>query len=120
MSQVTTTTNGVQVSGPLAPLAAGFRSALIDAGHRSWRQHLLLMAHLSRWLEGRGLTAADLSADRVTEYLAGRRAAGYNWLYSQRAVTPLLRYLAGQGVLGAEDPVPVPEAEKLLARFGWL
>jgi len=106
------------VTGPLAPLAAGFKSGLIDAGYRSWRPHLHLMAHLSRWLEGQGLSAADLSEERAGEYLAARRAAGYNWLCSQRGLGQLLSFLAAQGFLATGDLAPASAAEVLLARFG--
>ncbi len=56
MPTATSNSGAVRVTGPLAPLAAGFKSGLIDAGYRSWRPHLHLMAHLSRWLEGQGLS----------------------------------------------------------------
>jgi integrase/recombinase XerD len=107
----------VRMTGPLAPMADGFRSALIDAGYRSWRLHLYLMAHMSRWLETQGLSAADLSAERAGEYLAARRAAGYSSLCSRRGLAPLLDYLAAQGVPVTEDPPPGPAA-LLVGRFG--
>lgn len=117
MPKATAHSGEVRVPGPLGPLAAGFKSALIECGYRSWRWHLYLMAHLSRWLEGQGLTAADLSAERAEEYLAARRAAGYRWLCSQRGLAPLLGYLAAQGVLVRKDRTPGSPAEVLLARF---
>ena len=118
MPKATTSSGEVRVTGPLAPLAAGFKSGLIDAGYRSWRPHLHLMAHLSRWLEGQGLSAADLSEERAGEYLAARRAAGYNGLCSQRGLAPLLSFLAAQGLLATGDLAPASAAEVLLARFG--
>jgi site-specific recombinase XerD len=117
MSCAATNSTEVRMTGPLAPLAAGFKSTLIDAGYRSWRWHLYLMAHLSRWLESQGLSAADLSAERAEEYLAARRAAGYNWLCSRRGLAPLLGYLAARGVLEKEDQAPGSAAEALLACF---
>jgi integrase/recombinase XerD len=107
----------VRVCGPLAPLAAGFKSTLIAAGYRSWRWHLYLMAHLSRWLEGQGLSPADFSPERAEEYLEARRAAGYNWLCSRRGLAPLLDYLTAQGALETADQAP-SAAEVLLASFG--
>lgn len=107
----------VQVTGPLGPFAAGFKSELLGAGYRSWRWQLYLMAHLSRWLEGQGLSASDVSAERAGEYLAARRAAGYAWLCSRRGLAPLLDYLAAQGVLESADQA-LPPAEVLLAGFG--
>lgn len=118
MPKATTSSGEVRVPGPLAPLAAGFKSGLIDAGYRSWRPHLHLMAHLSRWLEGQGLSAADLSEERAGEYLAARRAAGYSGLCSQRGLAPLLGFLAARDLLATGDLAPAPAAEVLLARFG--
>lgn len=118
MPKAATGSGEVRVAGPLAPLAAGFKSALIDAGYRSWRRHLHLMAHLSRWLEGRGLSAADLGGELAGGYLAARRAAGYNWLCSHRGLAPLLSFLAAQGLLGTGEPGPASAAEMLMARFG--
>jgi integrase/recombinase XerD len=118
MPKATISNGEVRMAGPLAPLAAGFQSALTESGYRSWRWHLYLMAHLSRWLESQGLSAADLSEERAEEYLAARRAAGYRWLCSQRGLAPLLDYLAIQGVLEREDRAPGSAVEVLLARFG--
>jgi integrase/recombinase XerD len=115
MPTTTASTSEVRVTGPLAPLAAGFKTWLIEAGYRSWRPHLHLMAHLSRWLEARGLSADDLTGERAGEYLAARRAAGYSGLCSQRGLMPLL---AAQGLVGRGDPAPDSAAELLLARFG--
>ena len=66
------------VSGPLAPYAAGFESWL-----RSWSyspsaaaSRLCQLDQLSRWLERRGLTAADLTDAWAAEFASSRREAG--------------------------------------------
>jgi site-specific recombinase XerD len=110
----------VRVPGPLAPFAAGFHAALLEMGFTplSAVVQMRLMVHLSRWLEACGLSAVDLTADRVEEYLAGRRAAGYRERNTRRGIAPLLDHLAAQGVLPVEDvPAPGPGAPALLAAF---
>jgi hypothetical protein len=67
----------VRVSGPLVPFVAGFRAWLEQAGYTPLSSvvQVRLLAHVSRWLEAGHLGVADLSSDRVEEYLAFRRAA---------------------------------------------
>lgn len=94
----------VRVSGPLAAYRVGFAEELAKQGYTtgSAQRQVHLMAHLSRWLDGCGLGAADLTADRVREFLAVRRADGYTLELSERGMAPLLGYLRGLGV----TPVP--------------
>src|SRR5216683_1107900 len=60
------------VPGPLERYAPGFRSWLLDRGYTPLTTvpKLQLMAHVSRWLEREGLTAADLT-DPVAEIAGG-------------------------------------------------
>ena len=93
------------VSGPLAPYAAGFASWLRSRGYApgTVRLRLLQLAHLSRWLEGEGLSAGELTPERVEEFVRARRAAGYvSWVSPRSALLPL-RHLREVGV----TPVPV-------------
>lgn len=107
----------VGVTGPLAPSAEGFKAALNAAGYgeHPTRNHLWLMAHVSRWLEDHRLTAGDLDAERVEAFLADRRAAGYKTLCSRRALLPLLGFLAAEGL--DAPAAPASEAENVLAGF---
>lgn len=95
----------VRVTGPLVEHAAGFRAALEADGYR---QHgvdqLRLMAHVSRWLEGEGLGAGDLTPERVERFLVARREAGYTLWLSAKGVAPLIGYLRGVGA------APLPPA----------
>jgi len=95
----------VRVVGPLAQYRVGFEEALAAAGYTalSAANVLRLMGHLSRWLEARGLCAADLAGDVVSAYLASRRAAGYTCWLSPRGLAPLLDHLRMVGVV----PPPV-------------
>src|SRR5712692_10049074 len=83
----------VRVTGPLVPYVAGFRVELTERGYSSSAAtaQLHLMAHLSRWLCGRGLGTADLTAGLVEEFVGERRSAGYANLVSSRALKALLR-----------------------------
>src|ERR1700741_661281 len=90
----------VRVTGPLAEHAEGFGRLLAELGYTplSAANQVRVMARLSRWLAGRGLGSADLSADRVEEFLAWCRACGYTCWLSVRGLEPLLGFLRGLGV----------------------
>lgn len=119
MGKSLTRVGNVRVTGPLARFAAGFKSALLDAGYRarSVAVHLQLMAHVSRWLKAGGLCAADLTEDRVEEFVRARRAAGYTSLYSRRGLAPLLGFLASQGAGPVQVPVSPTREQALLVSY---
>jgi integrase/recombinase XerD len=111
----------VRVSGPLAGFAGGFAAYLAGAGYTplSAVNQVRLLAHLSRWMEGRGLAPGELTGQRAEEFLAARRAAGYTSRLSARGLAPLLGFLRGVGVVpGRERRVPVAAVEVLLDRYG--
>jgi integrase/recombinase XerD len=109
------------VRGPLASYAEGFREELLGQGY-SWgsaAHQIHLMAHVSRWLEARGLGPAALDEHLTGQFLAARRADGYAALRSARALAPLLGYLRGLGVVPPpRRPVPQTPADRLAMRFG--
>jgi site-specific recombinase XerD len=110
----------VRVPGPLAPFAAEFKLALLAMGYTplSAVVQLRLMVHLSRWLERRQLSVAELSETRVDEYLAERRAEGYQERITRRGAAPLLSFLAERRVLPTvELQGPGSPAQELLAGF---
>lgn len=119
MGKSLTRVGAVRVTGPLAGFVAGFKSALLDAGYRprTVAVHLRLMAHVSRWLEANGWSAADLTEDRIAEFVLVRRTAGYTDLCSRRAMGPLLRFLASQGAGLVEVSAPPSREEVVLASF---
>lgn len=104
-------------SGPLAEFAPGFREHLAERGYTpsTVSGHLELLGHVSRWLSERALTVEELTPDRLGQFLADRREAGYRHRCSRRGLRPLLDYLGGLGVL----PVAVPQEpmEVLLEEF---
>jgi site-specific recombinase XerD len=110
----------VRVSGPLAEHAAGFAGFLAGAGYAplSAVNQVRLLAHLSRWMEGRGLGLGELDGQRAREFLAARREAGYYGWLSERGLAPLLGFLRGLGVVPEpEEAVPAGAAEVLLDRY---
>lgn len=110
----------VRVTGPLAAFSGGFAAELVRLGYRpnAAASQLQLMAHLSRWMTERGLTAEGLTAPVLEAFLASRRAAGYRLWLSPKALSPLLTYLRGLGVAPVEaEREPDGAVELLLARY---
>ncbi|MFD0507042.1 tyrosine-type recombinase/integrase [Streptomyces chiangmaiensis] len=110
----------VQVLGPLAPFTEGFRQRLEMLGYapQSRVVHLRVMAHLSSWLEERGLDGSALSASVAGGFMDDRRAAGHRDARSGRSLRPLMEYLWEIGA--APQPVPqqvVGPVEEVLADY---
>jgi len=110
----------VRLSGLLVGYAVGFRADLEAQGYRSnvVANQLQLFAHVSRWLESKGLGPQHLTGERVAEFLSARRSAGYTLWLSEKGVAPLLTYLRSVGAAPApEAPVPVASADRVLEEF---
>jgi integrase/recombinase XerD len=110
----------VRVTGPLAAFNSGFAAELVRLGYRpnAAANQLQLMAHLSRWMTERGLTADGLTVPVLSDFLAARDAAGYRLWLSSKALSPLLTYLRGLGVVPVEaEPQPAGAVETLLIRY---
>lgn len=109
----------VRVVGPLERYAAGFEAELARLGYTLFSAggQLRLAAHLSRWLAGEGLDGAALTPAVVAEFLAARGAAGYTSYRSPKALSPLLGYLRGLGVVPATPEPPRDPVELLLERY---
>jgi integrase/recombinase XerD len=108
-------------SGPLAPYAAGYGSWLAARGYSRWTvAHRLGQLHLlSRWLDRERFEPGELTPERVGEFLAARRAAGYSTWVSSRSVMLPLGYLSELGVVPVE-PAPAvvnDPLERLLADY---
>ena len=114
----------VCVPGPLGEHADGFAAGLARLGYQpsSVAFHLRLMAHLSRWLQARGLATAGLTPEVAGRFLAGRREAGYVAGLAAGSLEPLLGFLRAGGVVPVPArPAAAGPAEVLLARYaGWL
>ncbi|MET7844737.1 tyrosine-type recombinase/integrase [Streptomyces sp. NPDC005356] len=110
----------VEVTGPLAPFADGFRIRLELLGYAREPQvvHLRLMTHLSCWLGERGLDGSALTAPLVAGFVADRRAGGHRTARSARSLRPLLEYL--REASAAPQPVrekPADAVEVVLAEY---
>ena len=90
----------VRVTGLLTVYADGFRAELTARGYEaeSADRNLRTLAHVSRWMQERGLSADQLSIARLEEFLQARRREGYRHALSVRSVMPLVGYLRGAGV----------------------
>jgi len=112
----------VRVVGPLEPYAEQLRRLLADRGYAPLTRvpHLQVMTHLSKWLTARQLGVADLTPQRVDEYLRQRRGMGYATFCTRTSLAPLLEVLAAAGAPLNEPDPPVSAVEGLLdgyARF---
>jgi integrase/recombinase XerD len=94
----------VRFTGPLEPLAAGLVAELAVLGFASTSaaDQLRLAAHLSRWLQARGLTAGELTGPVIEAFLVDRRR-DYSSGYSTRALRVLLAYLCRVGAAAAAE-----------------
>ena len=116
-----TKVQGIQIIGPLAPFAEEYRVKLRERGYRprSIIDELRHMARLSRWLEERHLSAADLSNKRFEEFfgeLPRRRDGGR--VCSRRALAQVLEVLEEHGLERLEgEEAAASASEVLLASF---
>ncbi len=112
--------SGVVVPGPLEPFAAGFVDDLWRQGFRpvTVGKHVALLAGLSGWLAAEGVAASGVSLEVAERFCAERRAAGYRYLVTVKALGPLLGYLRGLGVAPpASRPACAGPVEELLLDF---
>jgi integrase/recombinase XerD len=79
---------------------------------------LRLLAHASRWLAEQDLDASGMTPRRADLFRVARRSEGYVRSGSARALSPLLGYLRGLGIVpeSAAAAVATP-AEVLLAEY---
>jgi site-specific recombinase XerD len=109
----------VRVTGPLTSFAQGFAAELSRQGYRphAVTHQLRLLAHLSRWLDAKGLDTSRLTASVLNEFLEARHAQGYTLWLSPKALAPLVDYLRSVGVAVPEPEAASDPAEVLLARY---
>jgi len=109
----------VQVLGPLAPFAEGFRAWLELVGYAQGSRavHLRLMAQLSGWLGERGLDSSALSPAVMDEFDAHRRDGHQGGRPVRRCRSPLLEYLREVGAAPCVQRVAGP-VETFLVAYG--
>jgi integrase/recombinase XerD len=111
----------VVMTGPLASFADSYALELERRRSTPLTSVVQLrqVARLSSWLEVRGLGVAELTGERVEEFLAFQRATG-RWRagWSRPGLLCLLDVLQRLGVRAGEDPVPAGSpTDALLASF---
>ena len=111
----------VLMTGPLAPFAGAYALELKQRCYTPLTSVVQLrqVARLSNWLEVRGLGVAELTGERVEEFLAFQRATGrWRAQWSRPGLLCLLDVLQRLGVLAAEEPVQAGSStDALLASF---
>jgi integrase/recombinase XerD len=91
----------VLMTGPVAPFADAYRFELKRRCYTPLTavNQLRQVARLSHWLDANGLAVAELTGDRVDEFLAFQRATGrYRAQWSRAGLLCLLDVLREQGV----------------------
>jgi hypothetical protein len=113
--------SNVRLTGPLAPFADVYTAKLREQAHTPLTivDQLRQVARLSCWLEGSGLTAAELTGERVDEFLAFQRAGGRDrGSWSRLGLVYLLDVFGRAGDAAAEAPARAgTPTEMVLASF---
>ena len=111
----------VLVAGPLASFVESYSVELRRRGYteRSAVGALRQVGRLSRWLEAGGLSAGELTRERVEQFLVWQRDQGrHRCQWSRPGLVCLLDVLDGLGVRRVEAPVPASSAiDVLLSSF---
>ncbi len=117
MVRPTSRVSKVLMTGPLAPFADAYA---LELKHRCYTSltsvnQLRQVARLSNWLEVRRLGVAELTGERVEEFLAFQRGAGrHRAQWSRPGLLCLLDVLHRLG-LAAKEPVRVGSPTDVLA-----
>lgn len=85
----------VRFVGPLTEHREALRRELLSQGYTALSANNLLRvaAHLSRWLEERGLSLRALTREHIEAFFDARRRAGYTQFRTRRALRPFMLYL---------------------------
>jgi site-specific recombinase XerC len=105
-------------AGALAAHVDGYRDWLAQRGYTplTVRNMLKDLGQVGLWLRRERLDVADLSEDRLREYLVDRRRAGRRRLAGARGWLPLLTFLREAGV-APEAQVASTPLDSLLGRY---
>lgn len=93
---------GIHVCGPLVPFVTGFLDELARQGFSPWSatSYLVVMRHLSHWLEEQKLEVTELTTELVKEFVAERRSLGYAKGRSTKGmIGRIIGYLNGIGAI---------------------
>lgn len=110
----------VDVAGPLADYADGYRRELDGRGYSLSRATglMLQMARLSRRMAQLGREAGDLSDDDIEQFVAHRRSVSRDdRQLTVRVMAPLLEYLRGLGIVAQPVPAVMTAQEHFVGTF---
>ena len=91
MAEPASRVSRVVMTGPLAPFAGVYELELRRRGYTPLTvvNQLRQVARLSHWLQTNGLAVAELTGDRIEEFLAFQRASGrYRCQWSRPGPVP--------------------------------
>jgi site-specific recombinase XerD len=116
MAKPSSRVSRVLMTGPLAPYADAYRAELSGRGYTALSavNELRQVGQLSAWLAASGATAADLSVERVDEFLEQQRAQGRRASWSRPGLVCMVELLQSLGVVGPKGPGAQASAEALL------
>lgn len=116
MAKPSSRVSRVLMTGPLAPYADAYRAELRGRGYTALSavNELRQVGRLSAWLAASGATAADLSVERVDEFLEQQRAQGRRASWSRPGLVCMVELLQSLGVVGPKGPGAEASAEALL------
>jgi integrase/recombinase XerD len=91
----------IRVGGPLEPYRAGIEGELDRLGYSQGRSTMLmlLVAHVSAWMDERHLAPSALTDEAVDEFFAVRSPR--TWCRSPQSFAPALAYLRAVGAAPA-------------------
>ena len=97
-------------AGPLASYIDAYTSLLHQQGysHKVARTQLLLVADLSKWLQRRRLTAADLDGPLLDRYLRDRKSRQHAARGNRSALQKLMALLREHGIDAKQAPSGAP------------
>lgn len=111
----------VLAAGPLGPFADAYRERLTRRGYApvTTAKHVIHLGHLSRWLGVHGMGPADLTRERLGQFVAARQALVGHRGCSLQGLLPVLEILEERGVVSAPRPAqPASAAEVIAGSFG--
>ena len=108
-------------AGPLGSFADAYWERLTGRGYASVTasKHVIHLGHLSHWLEVHGMGPADLTRERLGQFVAARQALTGHRGCSLQGLLPVLEILEERAVISApRPPRPVSAAEVIAGSFG--
>lgn len=102
----------VRMTGPLALYQDLIWTDLMARGYTrlSAKNVLRLAAHLSRWLQAKGVTPEQLTRGRIDAFLRHRRAQGYTGWRSPKGLEPIFATLRARNVVPPAEALPQESA----------